>query len=188
MRWIYSKGDWEIFHFHVLASTLWKIDLRLGVSYSSLFCFWTRVEKWHGNLSCFGREFASSLYSLKCIWKCFFIVWKISKCHCSHVKLLNIYFNGNYELLFSLGCTRWGGRDWQAFLLDVAILLVDLNYVYCVINFFFFNGMKPPFGVFILPYSYPSVLNVTVSSLAEGIYAIWSQSSFQLFLLGMIAT
>lgn len=123
----------------MLASTLWKIDLRLGVSYSSPFCFWTRMEKWHGNLSCFGREFASSLYSLKCIWKGLFILWKMSQHHYSHVELLNIYFNGSYELLFSLGCTSvcvWGGGDWQAFLLEVAILLVDLNY--CVINFFFF--------------------------------------------------
>lgn len=96
----------------MLASTLWKIDLRLGVSYSSPFCFWTRMEKWHGNLSCFGREFASSLYSLKCIWKGLFILWKMSQHHYSHVELLNIYFNGSYELLFSLGCTSvcvWGG-------------------------------------------------------------------------------
>lgn len=74
----------------MLATTLWKIDLRLGASYSSPFCFWTCMEKWHGNLNCFGREFASSLYSLKCIWKCY-IVWKALKHHYSAAQLLNIY-------------------------------------------------------------------------------------------------
>lgn len=74
----------------------------------------------------------------------------------------------------------------RLFLLEFAILLVDLNYVYCVIIFFY--GMQLPFRVFILPCSNLSVLNVTVSSFVQSIYANGSQSSFQLFLSGVIAT
>lgn len=64
-----------------------------------------------------------------------------------------------------------GGGDCQVFLLEVAILLVDLNYVYCAINFIFY-GVKPSFSVFILPCSILSFLYVTVRSLVHSVYAI----------------
>lgn len=85
-----------------------------------------------------------------------------------------------------------GGGDCQAFLLEVAILLADLNYVYCAIiffiYFFFFYSVKPSFSVFILPCNNLSFLYVTVSSLVHIMYAIWSKDSFQIFLLGMVVS
>ena len=80
-----------------------------------------------------------------------------------------------------------GERNWQAFLLEVAIILVGLNYVYCVINVFFL-WYETSLQCVYIALQQPECFKCHSVQFSSRYVCNSITSSFQLFPLGTIAT
>lgn len=77
--------------------------------------------------------------------------------------------------------------DWQTFILEVVILSVNMNYAYWVVNFSFLLVWNLS-SMYLYYLAATRVFQMLQWAIEFNVSAIWSQSTFQLFLVGMIET